>query len=84
MPNIKSAIKRVEVTERNRKRNVAVKSEVKTLSKKVEGTQEKAKAQEALKQAVAAIDSAVSKGVLHKNTAARKKSRLAKKVNAAK
>ncbi len=84
MPNIKSAIKRVEVTERNRKRNIAVKSTVKTQAKKVEVAQEKAKKQESLKGAVKAIDTAVSKGVLHKNTAARKKSRLAKKANAAK
>ncbi len=84
MANIKSAKKRVLVAERNRQRNVAFKTSIKTAVKKV---LELAKADdsEALKSALSRAyqlcDKAVSKGVLHKNTAARKKSRLTIAVN---
>ena len=79
MANIKSAKKRVLVAEANRQRNVAVKTSIKTAIKKA-----LALATESDKDALAAAisnvyklcDKAVSKGVLHKNTAARKKSRL--------
>ncbi len=85
MPNIKSAEKRVEIAERNKLRNVAIKSSVKTAVKKVyEAIKEKAEEkqiQEFLNKAYSLIDKAVSKGVLHKNTAARKKSRLVGHVN---
>ena len=79
MANIKSAKKRVLIAERNRVRNVAFKTSIKTALKKV---LELAKSEdtEALNAAVSRAyqlcDKAVSKGVLHKNTAARKKSRL--------
>ncbi|MDB5099375.1 MAG: rpsT [Cyanobacteria bacterium RYN_339] len=82
---IKSGIKRVEVAERNRQRNNAVKSEVKTRNKQAmtaietPGTEVKAVAT----VAVSTIDRAAKKGVIHPNKAARLKSRLAKKVNAA-
>lgn len=83
MPNIKSAKKRVLVAERNHARNVAVKSRIKTAVRKVlealKDNQEKV--QEFLNVAYKVIDKSVSKGVLHKNTAARKKSRLTKFVN---
>lgn len=83
MPNIKSAKKRVLVAERNHARNVAVKSRIKTAVRKVlealKDNQEKV--QEFLNVAYKLIDKSVSKGVLHKNTAARKKSRLTKFVN---
>lgn len=84
MANIKSAQKRILVAERNHERNVAAKSEIKTAVKKVltsvkDGLVEEAK--ENLKQAYRLYDKAVGKGILHKNTAARKKSRLAKKVS---
>ena len=86
MANIKSAKKRVLVAERNYERNVAVKSEIKTAVKKaVVLAQAKEKDQaainSALSQAYKLCDKAVSKGVLHKNTAARKKSRLTKAIN---
>ena len=83
MPNIKSAKKRVLVAERNRTRNRAWKSAVRTarglVQETVKNTSSK-NATEALKNAYSLIDRAVSKGVMHKNAAARKKSRLAVKV----
>lgn len=84
MANIKSAQKRILVADRNHERNVAFKSSIKTAVKKVlealkDGQVETAK--ENLKQAYKLYDKAVGKGVLHKNTAARKKSKLTKKVN---
>ena len=83
MPNIKSAEKRVDVSERNKLRNISIKTSVKNAVKKVyEATKEKAeKIQETVNKAYSLIDKAVSKGVLHKNTAARKKSRLVGHVN---
>lgn len=78
MPNIKSAMKRVKVTETKNLRNRIVKSKVKTAAKKFET--EATAAQYSL--TTSAIDKAVAKGVLHKNTANRKKARLAKMVNA--
>ncbi|MFP5322195.1 MAG: 30S ribosomal protein S20 [Acidimicrobiia bacterium] len=81
MANIKSQIKRNRQNERARLRNKKVRSEIHTRTKKVltdaQGGEETA---ESLKAAIKRIDSAVSKGVLHKNTAARKKSRLVKRV----
>ena len=78
MPRIKSAKKRVEVAERNRQRNVAFKSAIRTAVKKAlaDGAQDTN-----LKEAYSLIDRAVLKGVLHKNTAARYKSRVAKAMN---
>ena len=83
MPNIKSAKKRVLVAERNHAKNVAVKSRVKTAVRRVlEALKSNTeKVQELLNSAYKIIDKSVSKGVLHKNTAARKKSRLTKFVN---
>ena len=83
MPNIKSAKKRVLVAERNHARNVAVKSGIKTAVKKVLAAlkEDTSKVQELLSVAYKLLDKSVSKGVLHKNTAARKKSRLTKFVN---
>ena len=79
LANIKSAKKRVLVAERNRLRNVAFKSSIKTALKKTLELAQK-KDTEALKlamnKAYQLCDKAVSKGILHKNTAARKKSRL--------
>ncbi|MFN8577014.1 MAG: 30S ribosomal protein S20 [Candidatus Sericytochromatia bacterium] len=82
---IKSGLKRVEVAERNRQRNVAVKSAVKTATKKViEGVADKSETlNQDVMDAISKLDKAASKGILHKNTVARKKSRLMKKVNAA-
>ena len=84
MANIKSAKKRILVTETKAARNKAIKSEVKTSVKKVEAAvaaADKAAATAELRNATSVIESACSKGVYHKNTAARKVSRLAKLVN---
>lgn len=83
MPNIKSAKKRVLVAERNHAKNVAIKSKIKTAMRRVlEALKDNTdKVQELLNNAYKIIDKSVSKGVLHKNTAARKKSRLTKFVN---
>ncbi|GGD84541.1 30S ribosomal protein S20 [Microbacterium murale] len=85
MANIKSQIKRNKTNEKATARNKAVKSELKTL---VRGTREaiakgdKAAAQAALKVASKKLDKAVSKGVLHENQAANRKSSIAKQVAA--
>ena len=83
MPRIKSAIKRVDVAERNRKRNRAWKSYVRSARNRVEEackTGKSGDAVKALSEAYAKIDKAVTKGVLHINTAARRKARLSKMV----
>ena len=84
LANIKSAKKRILVNEKKAERNKAIKSKVKTLIKKVDsavasGDKEAAKA--SLITAVSEIDKACSKGVYHKNTVARKVSRLTNSVN---
>lgn len=83
MANIKSAQKRVLVAKRNTERNVAFKSSIKTAVKKalslVNGDQKELQA--ALSKVYQLCDKAVGKGILHKNTAARKKSRLTKAIN---
>jgi small subunit ribosomal protein S20 len=86
--NIKSAIKRVQITERNRLRNKSYKSAVKTLMKRYltavsqyasdptpEAMQE---VQQRMSAAYSKIDKAVKRGVLHPNNGSRKKARLAK------
>lgn len=85
MANIKSAKKRVLVAEVRAARNKAIKSKVKTFVKKVDAAiaaNDKAAAQAALPEAISEISKAASKGIYHKNTAARKVSRLTKAVNA--
>ena len=85
MANIKSAKKRVLVTEVRTARNKAIKSKVKTCIKKVEAAVEngdKKAAQEALTVAISEISKAANKGIYHKNNAARKVSRLTKAVDA--
>lgn len=85
MANIKSAKKRVLVAEIRAARNKAIKSKVKTSVKKVEAAVvagDKAAASAALTSAISEISKAASKGIYHKNTAARKVSRLTKAVNA--
>jgi small subunit ribosomal protein S20 len=85
VPNIKSAIKRVKVAERNRLNNKTWRTAVRTARTEVvtssSGTKDAC--QKALNTAYKVIDMAVSKGVLHKNAAARRKSRLAKTANVA-
>jgi small subunit ribosomal protein S20 len=85
LANIKSAIKRINVNEKNNVRNTSAKSDMRTAVKKVElavANNNAAEAKDALTVAVRKLDKAVTKGIMHKNAAARHKSRLAKKVNA--
>ena len=85
MPNIKSAIKRVNVIEKKTLRNNMIKSEYKTAIKRFEEAVANNNVEEATKlmsTATKKIDQACTKGVIVKNTAARKKSNLAKKLNA--
>lgn len=87
MPNIKSAIKRVSIIEKKTLRNNMVKSEYRSAVKKFEEAvlaNDVTNAQSLLVDASKKIDMACTKGVIVKNTAARKKSRLAKKLNAIK
>lgn len=85
MPNHKSAKKRVRQTEKrnlvNRSRRSSLRTQVKKLRAAVAGTDQNG-SQELLNPTISAIDKAVNKGVLHKNTAARYKSRLTSHVNA--
>lgn len=83
MANIKSQKKRNITNAKRHERNKAVKAELKTRTKRVEATIGTDDSDDAVKAAIKRIDSAASKGVIHKNAAARKKSRLMKKVNAA-
>lgn len=86
MPNIKSAIKRVSVIEKKTLRNNMIKSAYKTAVKKFEQAVEAKDMKNAevlFSEATKKIDQACAKGVIVKNTAARKKSNLAKKLNAA-
>ena len=84
MPNIKSAKKRVKVIATKTLRNQMIKSNLKTCIKNFEAfaaKSDKANAVEACKVAFKRIDQAVAKGILKKNTASRKKSQLALKLN---
>ena len=84
MANIKSAKKRVLVAEANRQRNVAFKTSIKTAIKKaltIAATEGKEGLEAAVSNVYKLCDKAVSKGILHKNTAARKKSRLVLAIN---
>ncbi|MDO4318087.1 MAG: 30S ribosomal protein S20 [Lachnospiraceae bacterium] len=84
MANIKSAKKRILVIETKTLRNRIIKSKLKTLVKKVDAAVaagDKALATTCLKDAVVAIDKAAAKGIIHKNNAARKVSRLTIAVN---
>ncbi|MBR4888890.1 MAG: 30S ribosomal protein S20 [Clostridia bacterium] len=85
MPNIKSAKKRVLViakkTAQNKATNSALKTEIKKANAAVEANAENKV--EAVRVAIKKIDQAAAKGIMHKNTAARKKSALAKKLNQA-
>jgi small subunit ribosomal protein S20 len=81
--NIKSQIKRNKTNQKANDRNRAVKSELKTTVRQAReaiGSGDKDKAQAALKVATTKLDKAVSKGVLHKNQAANRKSAIAKQV----
>ena len=83
MANTSSAIKRIRSSGRKRRRNILVRSSVRTaLKKAISATKETQSVSGAVvKQAIGELDRAVSKGVMHKNGAARRKSRLMKKYN---
>jgi small subunit ribosomal protein S20 len=83
MANIKSQKKRIKTNEKRHQRNKAVRSELKTRVKaatKAAGTDG---GDDAVRLAIKRLDMAAAKGIIHKNAAARRKSRLMKKVNAA-
>ncbi|MBP2645384.1 MAG: ribosomal protein [Firmicutes bacterium] len=84
MPNIKSSERSVKTDALRRSQNLSTKSTVRTAIRKVTASVDAGNADESktlLTNASSVIDKAVAKGVLHKNAAARKKSRLAKKIN---
>lgn len=85
MANIKSQLKRIKTNRKAQERNRAYKSELKTFVRKTReaiAAGDKSAALDALKIASKKLDKAVSKGVIHKNQAANRKSKLAKKVAA--
>lgn len=85
MPNIKSAKKRVELSEKSRQRNVAARSKMRTLVKKVlaaVASKDKAAAVNAFSVAEPVLDRAACKGLIHKNKAARCKKELSAKIKA--
>jgi len=84
LANTKSALKRIRMSEKRRERNTSYNSRVKTMLKKAEQTVASGKADPAaITAAISTLDKAAVKGIIHKNNAARRKSRLMKKVNAA-
>jgi small subunit ribosomal protein S20 len=87
MPNLRSAKKRMRIEEKRRARNKAVKSTVRTQITKaresIVSTPAEPQTEEAVRQAISALDRAVTKGVLHRNNAARRKSRLMARLNQA-
>lgn len=85
MPNIKSAKKRVKVNKTKAAANKARKSNLKTILKKADiaVATSAADKEAAIRVAIKRVDQACAKGLMHKNAAARKKSQLAKELNAA-
>ncbi len=80
MPNIHAAVKRVRADKKRRLHNIEIKSELKTLTKQFLASLKPgdgAKAKELYRNLVKRMDQASNKGILHKNTASRKKSRYA-------
>ncbi|MGC8739001.1 MAG: 30S ribosomal protein S20 [Candidatus Hydrogenedens sp.] len=86
MANIKSQKKRIITNEKRRMKNASIRSAMKTMIKKAYqslNADDKNLREMAIKKAIQIIDRACSKGVIHKNSAARRKSRLMKRVNKA-
>lgn len=83
MANTKSAIKRIRTSEKRRQRNRTVRSRVRSTLKTARAavTTAGGDAAAAVTQAIRALDKAVTKGVIHRNTASRKKSALARQLN---
>ncbi|WP_174730111.1 30S ribosomal protein S20 [Mesobacillus harenae] len=87
MPNIKSAIKRVKTSEAHKAHNITIKSNMRTAVKRTEAAivnNDSDQAAETFVAAASKLDKAASKGLIHKNAAARKKARLAKRINSLK
>ncbi len=83
MPNIKSAVKRVKIEQKRNLKNRIVKSRMKSGIKAFDAAQDNGENLSGLyRDAVSLVDKAASKGVIHKNTANRKKAQLAKSYNA--
>ena len=82
MANIKSRKKRILTNAKSAERNKAVKSELKTRVKNAVAASGSETGEDSLRLAVKRLDMAAAKGVIHKNQAARRKSRLMKKINA--
>lgn len=80
MPTIKSAEKRLRQSEKRRERNKSVRSRIKTRARQIREMDSAEEAREALDEVYALLDRAASKGVIHPNKAARKKSQLARHV----
>lgn len=84
MANTKSAKKRIRSNARKHERNTMYRSRVKTMVKKAEQSIFSGSPDEAtIREAISTLDKAAVKGIIHKNNAARRKSRLMKKLNAA-
>lgn len=83
MPNVRSAIKRVKVSQKKRARNTSAKSAIKTYTRRYEAAiadGDKAGAAALYSKVSSLLDKAASKGIIHRNKAARRKSRLAAKM----
>ncbi|MGH2760641.1 MAG: 30S ribosomal protein S20 [Actinomycetota bacterium] len=83
MPRSRTVLKRQRQTERQRLRNKAVRSELRTLERRVQAAADPATAQAELKALQKRLDQAAAKGVIHPNRAARKKSRLDRRIKPA-
>jgi len=86
MAHTRSALKRIRASEHRRRRNLMIRSRVKTLVKKARGHIEAGDLESArmsVGDAISALDKAAERGVLHRNNAARRKSRLMRRYNAA-
>lgn len=84
MANTKSAIKRLRSAERRRQRNQVYRGRARTTIKKARRLMEESRleeAREAVSVAISALDKAAEKGIIHKNNAARRKSRLMRRLN---
>ncbi len=82
MPKLKSAKKRLRISLKATERNKGIRTRMRTAIKKVRTAEDKSTAEAALNQAISIVDSTVRKGKLHRNTAARYKSRLSHFVQA--
>ena len=76
MPKLKSSKKRLRISLKAQERNKAIRTRMRSALKKVRTAEDKSTAEAALGQAISIVDSTVRKGKLHRNTAARYKSRL--------